>query len=105
MNVSDFIIVLTTIETKQQAEDLAQKILEAKLAACVQIQKIQSRYWWNGKIECCNEYLLSIKTRADLFAELSEFIGKNHSYEIPEIVQIPIIDGSSEYLNWMESVF
>jgi periplasmic divalent cation tolerance protein len=104
VNKSSFVIILTTIGTKQQAEDLAQKILEAKLAACVQIQKIQSRYWWNGKIECGDEYLLSIKTCADLFAELVDFIKQNHSYEIPAIVQIPIIDGSSEYLNWIGSV-
>ncbi|MDR2645983.1 MAG: divalent-cation tolerance protein CutA [Holosporaceae bacterium] len=102
MNKNDFVIVLTTIETKQQAEVLAQKILEEKFAACVQIQKIQSRYWWNGKIRCSDEYLLSIKTCA-MFAELSDFIKQNHSYETPEIVQIPITDGSAEYLSWMRS--
>lgn len=103
MNKSDFVIVLTTIETKRQAELLARKMLEEKLAACVQIQKTQSRYWWNGKIECGDEYLLAIKTRGDLFAELSEFIKKNHSYETPEIVEIPMTIGSTEYLSWIES--
>jgi periplasmic divalent cation tolerance protein len=97
------IFVLTTVETEQQAEVFAQKILEEKLAACVQIQKIQSRYWWNEKIERADEYLLSIKTRADLSSELSDFIKQNHFYEIPEIVQIPIAGGSEEYLNWMRS--
>jgi periplasmic divalent cation tolerance protein len=103
MNKNSFVIVLTTIGTKQQAEIIAQKILEAKLAACVQIQKTQSRYWWNEKIECSNEYLLSIKTRDDLFDELVDFIKQNHFYEIPEIVQIPITNGLEKYLEWMKS--
>jgi periplasmic divalent cation tolerance protein len=103
MNQSDFIIVLTTVETEQQAEDLAQKVLERRLAACVQIQKIKSRYWWNGKIQHSDEYLLSIKTRANLFSKLSEFIKENHPYETPEIVQIPIVAGSDEYFEWIES--
>ncbi|MDR0677747.1 MAG: divalent-cation tolerance protein CutA [Holosporaceae bacterium] len=101
MNRSNFVIVLTTIETKQQAEVLTKKILEKKLAACIQIQKIQSRYWWNGKIERSDEYLLAIKAPANLFAEISNFIKKNHSYETPEIVQIPVTDGSKEYLDWI----
>jgi periplasmic divalent cation tolerance protein len=104
MHQSSFAIVLTTVESEQQAGELAQKILEERLAACVQIHKIRSRYWWNGKIEHGDEYLLSIKTKVDLFSDLSEFIKQNHSYEIPEIVQIPITGGSDKYLEWMESV-
>jgi periplasmic divalent cation tolerance protein len=104
MKQDDFAIVLTTVETERQAEDLAQKILAGKLAACVQIQRIKSRYWWNGKIEHSDEYLLSIKTKAGLFSDLSEFIVENHPYETPEIVRIPIADGSDKYLEWIESV-
>jgi periplasmic divalent cation tolerance protein len=104
MERSNFIIVLTTVEDEQQAEDLAQKILEERLAACVKIQKIKSRYWWNGKIDHSDEYLLSIKTKADLFPNISEFIKQNHPYETPEIVQIPITDGLDEYFEWMESI-
>jgi periplasmic divalent cation tolerance protein len=95
---------MTTVESEQQAEDLTQRILEEKLAACIQIHKIRSRYWWNGKIENSDEYLLSIKTRASMFSDLSNFIKQNHPYEIPEIVQIPITGGSDKYLEWMESV-
>jgi periplasmic divalent cation tolerance protein len=103
MEQSSFIIVLTTVEIEQRAENLALKILEEKLAACVQIHKIKSNYWWNGEIKCDCEYLLSIKTKAELFHDISEFIKQNHPYEIPEIIQIPIISGSDEYLKWMES--
>jgi periplasmic divalent cation tolerance protein len=104
MTQSNFAIVLTTVGTEQQAEALAQKILEGKLAACIQIQKIKSSYWWNEKIEHGDEYLLSIKTKTNLFSSLSEFIKKNHSYETPEIIQIQIISGSNKYLEWMDSV-
>jgi periplasmic divalent cation tolerance protein len=101
---NNFAIILTTIETEQQAENLAQKILEERLAACVQIQEIKSRYWWKGEIKCGDEYLLLIKTKTKLFSDLSKFIKQNHPYETPEIVQIPITSGSEKYLEWLESV-
>jgi periplasmic divalent cation tolerance protein len=104
MEQNNFIIVLTTVETEQQAEELVQRILEKKLAACVRLQKIKSHYWWNGEVQHSDEYLLSIKTKTELFPNVSEFIKQNHPYEIPEIVQIPITDGSDEYFEWMESV-
>jgi periplasmic divalent cation tolerance protein len=103
-NQGSFAIVLTTVATEQQAEELSQKILEKKLGVCVQTQKIKSRYWWNGKVQHSDEYLLSIKTKSDLFPDISEFIKQNHPYEIPEIIQIPITDRSDEYFEWMESV-
>jgi periplasmic divalent cation tolerance protein len=104
MERSNFAIVLTTVETEQQAEELSQKILEKKLAVCVQIQEIKSRYWWKGEMKCGDEYLLLIKTKAELFCDISEFIKQNHPYETPEIVQIPITGGSDKYLEWIESV-
>ena len=103
MIATNCIIVQTTIGSKKEAKELAQKILEEKLAACVQIQKIESSYWWKGEIECSDEYLLSIKTKTDLFYNLFEFIQKNHHYETPEIIQIPITYGSDAYLEWIES--
>ncbi|GHU15535.1 divalent-cation tolerance protein CutA [Alphaproteobacteria bacterium] len=104
MALDDYTIVTTTVETEQQAEALARKIVVEKLAACVQIQKIKSVYSWNDKIELNDEHLLMIKTRSDLFAEISEFIKENHDYQVPEIVQIPITNGSNEYLSWIKKV-
>lgn len=98
---NDYSIVLTTVGLENDAEVLAEKLLKAKLAACIQIQKINSFYTWNGNIERSDEYLLSIKTRTDLFENISEFIKQNHSYEVPEIVQIPTTNGSNEYLDWL----
>jgi periplasmic divalent cation tolerance protein len=73
------------------------------LAACVQIQQIESFYAWVDNIEHGNEHLLAIKTKATLFEDLSRFILQNHDYHIPEIVQIPIEKGSGPYLEWIEA--
>lgn len=99
------IIVLTTVGTKQFANDLAQSIVGARLAACVQIQSVQSVYRWKGKVCSEPECVLAIKTTAAKYAELEKHIRANHSYETPEIVRLEIADGSAEYLAWIgESV-
>ena len=97
-----YCVVLTTVPTAAQAESLARRIVEARLGACVQIESIQSLYRWQGTV--CNEpeFRLSIKTRHAQFAALERFIRAHHSYETPEIVQIPITAGSAAYLQWLD---
>jgi periplasmic divalent cation tolerance protein len=100
-----YIVVLTTVGTKQFANDLARAIVGARLAACVQIQVVQSVYQWNGEVRSEPEWLLAIKTTDAKYAELEQHIRANHSYETPEIVRVPIAGGSREYLGWIaESV-
>ncbi|MDR1173367.1 MAG: divalent-cation tolerance protein CutA [Puniceicoccales bacterium] len=101
---SDYIIVLTTVSSGKLAEDLAKGMVGERLAACVQIQQIESFFGWADDIEHSNEYLLVIKTKAVLFEDLSRFILQNHDYRIPEIVQIPIVEGSKPYLEWIGAV-
>lgn len=73
------------------------------LAACVQIiGPIKSAYWWKGNIETTEEWLLLIKSEKRLYKEIEKVIKKFHSYEIPEIVAVPIVEGSSEYFNWLK---
>jgi periplasmic divalent cation tolerance protein len=96
-----YIVVLTTVGTKQFANDLAHSIVEARLAACVQIQAVQSVYRWKGKVSAEPEWLLTIKTTDGKYAELEQHIRANHSYETPEIVRMPIAGGSKEYLAWI----
>jgi periplasmic divalent cation tolerance protein len=99
------IVVLTTVGTKQFANDLAQSIVSARLAACVQIQQVQSVYRWKGKVCSEPECVLAIKTTDAKYEELEQHIRANHSYEMPEIVRMPIAGGSAEYLAWIgESV-
>ena len=97
-----FIQIITTTETKEQAEAIARRLVENKLAACVQIAGgIESIYSWQGKIERSREYLCLIKTREDLFNRVADVIKTLHSYEVPEIIAVPIINGGREYLAWL----
>jgi periplasmic divalent cation tolerance protein len=101
--MNGFIQVMTTVETKEQAQSIARYLVEEKLAACVQITGAAfSTYRWAGKIETAREYLCLIKTRKDLFARVESAIKKLHSYETPEIIAVPIENGSKEYLKWLD---
>jgi periplasmic divalent cation tolerance protein len=95
------IIVLTTVGTRQFANDLAQSIVSARLAACVQIQQVQSVYRWKGEVCAEPEWQLAIKTMESRYAALEQHIRANHSYETPEIVKVAIAGGSREYLAWV----
>jgi periplasmic divalent cation tolerance protein len=99
---NQYAVVMTTVGGEQAAEDLALKILGAKLAACVQVQKIQSYYKWKGGTCSEPECLLLVKTRSGLFVELEKFIRANHTYETPEIIQVPVNAGSAAYLRWID---
>ena len=101
-NEPGYCLVLTTVSTVQQAEALARRIVEAGLGACVQIEAIRSIYRWQGVLCDEPEQRLSIKTRQACFKALESFIREHHSYETPEIVQIPITAGSTAYLQWID---
>lgn len=101
--MKSYIQISTTTETKEQAQKIARYLVEQKLAACVQISgPIESIYHWKEKMETSREWLLLIKTREDLFKKVKSSIKKLHSYETPEIIAVPIIKGSKEYLNWLD---
>ena len=103
--MKSFIQVFTTTETKEEAEKIAQYLVEQKLAACVQISgPIASTYRWKGKVETASEWHCLIKTREDFYDKVEKAIKKLHSYETPEIFAVPIIKGSSEYLSWLDDV-
>lgn len=96
------LVVFTTTPNIEEAESLARKIVEEKLAACVQIlPAMKSFYFWENEIQTDTEHLLLIKTLEEKFDELQEFIQKNHSYDVPEIVAISAEKVSEDYLNWM----
>lgn len=97
------ILILTTTPTEKEAETLAEKIIEAKLVACVQIlPQMKSFYFWKGKIQADSEHLLLIKTLPENYEKLEKFIQTNHSYEVPEIAAFPAEKVSENYLNWMK---
>lgn len=98
----EVIQVMTTTATQADAERIARTVLEARLAACVQIiGPLTSLYWWQGQIEQADEWLCLIKTRADMFADLERTIRSVHPYEVPEILAVPVVAGSADYLAWL----
>lgn len=100
--MSDLIQVSTTTEKREDAEKIARALVERRLAACVQIVgPIDTTYWWKGKIERNPEWLCLIKSRKALYAELEKAIKEMHPYETPEIIAVPIVAGSNEYLDWI----
>ena len=104
MTGQEYCVVLTTTSSREEADELARRLLENRLAACVQIQPVHSFYIWNGAVQSGDECLLIIKTRRALYGELETCIRRNHAYDVPEIVCLPIEKGSTDYLRWIDSV-
>jgi periplasmic divalent cation tolerance protein len=104
MKMTDKIVVFSTCGSAEEAQRVSQALVEAKLAACVNILPgVQSVYEWQGRVENTAEWLLVIKSRQDLFPRLAAELRRVHSYKVPEAIAIPITDGLPEYLSWMDS--
>jgi periplasmic divalent cation tolerance protein len=100
--VTDKVVIMVTASSRRESRKIARRLIEEKLAACVNIsQPIQSVYRWEGKIQQSKEFLMFIKTNRDLFPQIKTEIGLIHSYHTPEIICLPIIDGSPNYLQWV----
>jgi periplasmic divalent cation tolerance protein len=100
--MTDKRLVLTTCSSLEEARSIAQTLVERQLAACVNIApQIESVYRWQGEVETATEWLLLIKTTAEVFDRLRETLSELHSYELPECIAIPVEDGSAAYLEWM----
>lgn len=101
--MTDKIIVLSACNSEQQAERIARHLVEKKLAACVNISgKIRSIYRWKDAIQDEAEFLLLIKTRRDLFPRIRAEIATIHTYEVPEVIALPVVDGADAYLAWLD---
>jgi periplasmic divalent cation tolerance protein len=101
--MTDKIVVLSACDSEESAHALAKTLVEQRLAACVNILPgARSIYRWQGKMEEAAEWLLVIKSRRDLFPQLREAIAKAHSYEVPEVIALPVVDGSEAYLAWLD---
>lgn len=101
--MTDKIVVLSACDSEKKAAELARALVEQRLAACVNIVPgARSIYRWQGKIEDTAEWVLVIKSRRDLFEKLREAIARLHSYEVPEVIALPVVDGSDAYLEWLD---
>jgi periplasmic divalent cation tolerance protein len=102
--MTDKILVLTTCDSEKQAEKLARHLVDRRVAACVNVlPKARSIYRWKEKVEEAAEWLLIIKSRRDLFDALRAEVQKLHTYEIPELIALPVVDGSEAYLAWFDA--
>jgi periplasmic divalent cation tolerance protein len=100
-----FIIISTTYPNLDQAKNLAKILLEKKLAACLQFCQVESIYNWQEKVTENSEILVTIKTIELFYDKIEKIITEDHEYEVPEIISIPINQGSNKYLSWIRSNF
>jgi periplasmic divalent cation tolerance protein len=101
--MTDKLVVLVACRSAKEAERIARALVQARLAACGNILQspVRSIYRWKGKVESAKEFLLLIKTSRRRFPELQNSIKRLHSYEVPEIIALPIAAGSQGYLSWL----
>jgi len=96
------IVVFVTCANKNQANKIAKALIKHKLAACVNsVNPVNSLFWWQKKVDSCKEVLLIIKTKKRLFGKLEKLVKSLHSYDVPEIIALPIVMGNKKYLNWI----
>jgi periplasmic divalent cation tolerance protein len=101
--MTEYIQVFTTTDTKENARQIAKKVVEKNLAACAQIiGPISSIFWWKNNINEEEEWLIIIKSKKNLYDDLEHAIMKVHKYEIPEILAVPVLAGAKSYLEWLD---
>jgi periplasmic divalent cation tolerance protein len=97
-----YIIIFVTASNKKEASSIAKTLLDYKLVACVNIiDKIESVFWWQGKIDRAKEVLLLIKSKREKLNKIIRLVKSMHSYQLPEIIALPIIGGNEGYLKWI----
>lgn len=100
--MENIIVVMVTVATESQGLEIGRSLIEEKLAACVNLIKgLRSLYMWEGSLSDDQEILMLIKTRRSLFPKLKDRVIELHTYEVPEIIALPVVEGSSSYLKWV----
>jgi periplasmic divalent cation tolerance protein len=98
-----YLVVFITTSSYDEARKIASALVDQRKAACVNIvPKVTSLFRWKGKIEEAEESLMVVKTRAELFTDVVSTVKSIHSYEVPEIIALPIIEGNADYLAWLK---
>ena len=101
--MTDKVVVMVTAATLEECRNIARHLVENHLAACVNItQPIESIYHWEGKVASESERQLFIKSTRELFSEIKTAIADLHSYSTPEIICVPVLEGSEKYLQWIQ---
>lgn len=103
MEASPYIVLLITTATAEEAQRISRVLLEQKKVACVNIlPRVNSLFRWQGKLDSAEESLLIVKTKASQLSEIVPLVKELHSYDIPELIALPIIGGNQDYLEWIE---
>ena len=103
MEPSSYIVLFITTATAEDAQRISRALLEQKRVACVNIvPRVSSLFWWQDKHDSAEESLLIVKTKASLLNEIVTIVKEIHSYDIPEIIALPIIGGNQDYLEWID---
>lgn len=103
METSSYIVLLITTATAEEAQRISRALVEQRKAACVNIVPgVSSLFWWQGKLDSTEESLLIVKTKASLLSEIVTLVKEIHSYDIPEIIALPIVGGNQDYLEWIQ---
>jgi len=103
MSKDVFRVVFVTCLGKEEAEKISKTLVRKRLAACVNVvSTVKSFFWWEGKVDEAEEHLLIIKTSVEKMEKLIEKVKELHSYSVPEIISLPILEGNKEYLKWIE---
>jgi periplasmic divalent cation tolerance protein len=101
--MTDKIVILSTASSEEEAGRLAQALVDGRLAACVNVvPRVRSFYRWKGAVESADEWLLLIKSSRALFGRVRSLLEKQHSYEVPEAIALPVVDGAANYLDWLD---
>jgi periplasmic divalent cation tolerance protein len=101
MTDTDLIVVSVACGSDEEAQNLARQLVEHGVAACVQSHAIVSTYRWEGKVETSPEIMLTIKTRASKLSALESIVKSHHSYDVPEIIAVPVVWASEDYARWL----
>ena len=98
---ADIVVFITTADA-EEAQRIADVLLNERKAACINIvPKVGSHFWWQGKLDSAEESLLIVKTRASALDEVVSLVKKHHGYDVPEVIALPIIGGNQDYLEWL----
>ena len=100
--MTEFAVVIISASSENESEEIISTLLNKRLIACANLSsKITSSYWWKGSIEKADEFIITAKTRLSLVGKITEEVKIIHSYEVPEIIALPVLDGSRDYLEWL----
>ena len=104
MKANSYIVVFITVKEPEEAQKIAKALIKRRQAACVNIiPEVSSHFWWKDKLDSAKESLLIAKSKESLLPEIIKSVRKIHSYSIPEIIALPIVGGSRDYLEWLDS--